>query len=191
MKTIRILVALAIGATTGLAEDPESRAKSLETRRLLIAAGELRTDDRIALLEKNVKAAPENRELPIALAEALVQKLRETGDGTYLKRAATLVETVLAAQPKNVPALRLRNAIEINLHRFPKVADYAETMLAENPSDAATLSLLGDALMEMGRYKQAGETYRRMLRSAATCSVTTAWRSTNSSPGMRRPPWVG
>ncbi len=161
MKTVSILLALAIGAAC-VAEDSQSRAKSLETRRLLMAAAELRTDDRIALLEKNVKTAPENRELRVALAEALVQKLRETGDGTYLKKAATLVDAVLAAQPKDVQALRLRNAIEMNLHRFPQVADYAETMLAENPSDAATWSLLGDALMEMGRYEQAGDTYQRM-----------------------------
>ena len=45
----------------------------------------------------------------------------------------------------------------MNLHRFPKVADYAETMLANDPSDAATLGVLGDALMEMGQYPGPGD----------------------------------
>jgi hypothetical protein len=35
-------------------------------------------------------------------------------------------------------------------------------MLAENPSDAPTLSLLWDALMEMGRYSEAGDAHSRM-----------------------------
>ncbi|MDQ2946148.1 MAG: hypothetical protein M3Y27_09450 [Acidobacteriota bacterium] len=64
-------------------------------------------------------------------------------------------------------ALRLRNEIEMNLHHFAKMAGYAEAMLASDPSDAATVGVLGDALMELGDYERAGETYKRMVSLSA------------------------
>jgi tetratricopeptide (TPR) repeat protein len=120
------------------------------------------TDDRIRLLEEKTHADRANTQLQVVLAEALLQKLRETGDVGYLTRASKVIEPIITAGNKNAPALRIRNAIEMNLHHFPQVADYAQAMLAENPSDGPTLSLLGDALMEMGRYPDAGDAYSRM-----------------------------
>src|SRR5262252_8942235 len=86
----------------------------------------LQTDDRIRLLEEKARADRANSELQVALAEALLQKLRETGDAGYLTRASKVVEPVIAADHKNVLALRVQNAIEMNLHHFPQVAASAE-----------------------------------------------------------------
>jgi tetratricopeptide (TPR) repeat protein len=149
-----ILAAMAVVSAASL--------KNAQNRELLSRAQGLRTDDRIRLLEEKAGADRESAEVQVALVEALLQKLRETGDAGYLTRASKVVEPVIAADSKNAPALRVRNAIEMNLHHFPQVAAYAEAMLAGNPSDAPTLSLLGDALMEMGRYSGAGQAYNRM-----------------------------
>jgi tetratricopeptide (TPR) repeat protein len=163
MRIRRLILLLVLPIAVVAATDDNSRAFAMARRKLMSGAEALKTDDRIALLEKTIKADPEDPGLKIALAKAFVQKLRETGDSGYLSRASKLVENVLSVQPRFDPALRLRNEIEMNLHRFPKVADYAATMLAGDPSDAPTLGLLGDALMEMGRYQRAGETYTRMV----------------------------
>jgi tetratricopeptide (TPR) repeat protein len=151
MKNARFLAVILAGA--GLV--PAASLKSTNQ--------DLRTDDRIRLLEEKTHADRANTQLQVALAEALLQKLRETGDVGYLTRASKVIEPIVTANNKNAPALRIRNAIEMNLHHFPKVADYAQAMLAANPSDAPTLSLFGDALMEMGRYPEAGNAYSRMV----------------------------
>jgi tetratricopeptide (TPR) repeat protein len=147
---------------TGTANVRAANLNGIQNHELIAKAQTLRTDERIRLLEERASADRGNAEIQVALAEALLQKLRETGDAGYLTRASKAIEPVVAANPKNAPALRVRNAIEMNLHHFPQVASYAEPMIARNPSDAPTLSLLGDALMEMGRYAEAGDTYERM-----------------------------
>jgi tetratricopeptide (TPR) repeat protein len=155
-------IALIIALGLGCAAFEGPRAGDSAKRKLISDAESLKTDQRIAVLEKVLKAEPKDPALKVALAKAFVQKLRETGDLAYLNRASSIVDEVLASEPKFEPAKRLRNEVEMNLHRFPKVADYAETMLATNPSDSSTLGLLGDAFMEMGQYQRAGEAYTRM-----------------------------
>src|SRR5438445_5275768 len=138
MKNTRLL-GLMLAATAIV---PAASLKNIQNREVLTRAQSLRTDDRVRLLEQKSGEDRNNTELKVALAEALLQKLRETGDVAYLTRASKVIEPVLATDGKNVPALRVRNAIEMNLHHFPRVAAYAQAMLADNPSDAPTLSLL-------------------------------------------------
>jgi tetratricopeptide (TPR) repeat protein len=157
MKTTNVLTFLLAGVTVLHAAD----FTAIGIRDLLIKAQRLPTDERIHLLEKN--AGRGGTVAQVALADALMQKLRETGDVGYLNRASKVIEPVLKIEPENIAAQRVRNAIEMNLHHFPQVAAYAEAMVTRNPSDEQTLGLLGDALMEMGRYTEAGEAYNRMV----------------------------
>ena len=72
------------------------------------------------------------------------------------------MDRVLTADPGNYSALRLRLEVAMNYHRFLRVIDYAEQLLERNPSDAGVTGLMGDAVMEMGRYDEAGRIYKRM-----------------------------
>ena len=154
-----ILCALASGADSRLADERKRQA--------LAEASRLPTDARIALLEGLIKAEPKDRQVQLELAGGFIQKLRETGDAGYLSRASSIVNAVLEDRPPLPKALRLRNEVEMNLHHFAKVADYAEAMLASDPSDAPTVGVLGDALMELGDYNRAHETYKRMVSLGA------------------------
>lgn len=149
------IVLLAVVAFSYAADGPAKR-------HLLANARGMKTDERIAALDKAIKEDPSDPQLKTALASAFIQKLRETGDGGYLKRASGLVTSVLEIDPGFMEAKRLRCEVEMNLHHFQKVADYAEDMLAGNPSDSEMLGLLGDAQMELGQYDRAGKTYQRM-----------------------------
>ena len=120
------------------------------------------TDQRITYWEQKVKAEPKNLEAMLNLAGAFLQKNRETTDFSYVDRASGLVDRVLTADAGNYNALRLRLEVAMNYHRFPRVIDYAEQLLERNPSDAGVTALMGDALMEMGRYDEAGRVYKRM-----------------------------
>jgi len=123
----------------------------------------LSTDQRIALCERQLSAAPDDAHVQASLASAFLQKLRETTDFAYLNRASALVDRMLAADPSSYDALRLSIEIETQRHNFPKAAQIAGDLTARNPSDSGALGLLGDSLMEMGQYDAAARVYQRML----------------------------
>ncbi len=154
-----IVCELAVGADSRIADERKRQA--------LAVAGSQPTDARIASLEAALKADPKDRRVQLELAAGFIQKLRETGDAGYLSRASNIVNAVLEEEPPAPKALRLRNEIAMNLHHFAQVATYAEVMLERDPSDAATVGVLGDALMELGDYKRAGESYKRMVSLGA------------------------
>ena len=129
---------------------------------LLLTAIAETTDQRIAAIQKQSEVKPGDLQLKSRLATAYLQKLRETGDAGYLRRADAVVDSILETDPGFIAAKRLKAQVAMNLHEFPKVADFAQAMLAANPSDSEMLGLLGDAQMELGLYSAAGQTYRRM-----------------------------
>lgn len=134
---------------------------------LCLAAFAQSTDDRIAALEKALKDSPQSAKAQAGLAAAFIQKLRETTDFAYLNRASALVGRMLAADPKNYDGLRLEAEIETHRHNFPAAAGIARKLLERNPSDAGAYGMLGDSLMELGRYDEAGAAYQQMLSLGA------------------------
>jgi tetratricopeptide (TPR) repeat protein len=98
-----------------------------------------------------------------ALAASFIQKLRETGDGGYLDRAAKILDAVLAKDGGNYEALRLRNAIALQLHEFGAVVEQSRKLAAKSPQDPRNFGTLGDALMEMGEYDKAADAYQNMV----------------------------
>jgi tetratricopeptide (TPR) repeat protein len=113
-------------------------------------------------------AAPSKAEPPVAdgqtaLAGNYIQKLRETGDGSYLDRASKILDAVLARDSRNYEALRLRNDIALHLHEFVRAADESRRLAAIKPHDPRNWGTLGDALMETGEYDKAADAYQQML----------------------------
>jgi tetratricopeptide (TPR) repeat protein len=135
----------------------------LQNRYTVAELNGMKTDDRISFLESKLRKQPNDAQLQGLLAAVFLQKLRETIDPVYLQHAANVVDKMLSANPKSYSALRLQNEVDTQRHGFPKVAARARELLDRNPSDSGTVGLLGDALMEMGKYDEAGEAYRRML----------------------------
>jgi tetratricopeptide (TPR) repeat protein len=160
MKTSIALCSLAcLLATLGLAQD-SARLRDVKAARLS-------ANERIATYEKLLQQSPNDPKIQAGLAEAFIQKLRETTDFAYLNRASALVDKMLAADPKSYDAIRLRIEIETHRHNFPKAAELAEELTGRNPSDTGSLGMLGDSLMEEGQYGAAGKAYRRMLELAS------------------------
>jgi tetratricopeptide (TPR) repeat protein len=126
------------------------------------AAG-LSSDERIAQYEKLLKETPGNPRVQAGLASAFIQKLRETTDFAYLNRATAIVDNMLAVDPQSYDGIRLSAEIETHRHNFPKAAELAAALVERNPSDTGALGMLGDSLMELGKYDAAGDAYQRML----------------------------
>ena len=122
----------------------------------------LTTDQRIAIYEEWVAADPASTANKNLLAAAYIQKTRETTDFGYLDRASKIIDEVLAGK-KDYEAMRLRNLVELNLHHFSKVVEYARQMTKSAPSDPQNWGSLGDALLETGQYEEARQAFEKML----------------------------
>jgi len=122
-----------------------------------------KTDQRIQAYERLLASSPDDLQLQSGLVSAYLQKLRESADRTYLDRAAKLVEGMLESEGGTFAALRFENEIDLQRHEFQMVAERAADMAKYSPSDAGTWGNLGDALMELGEYRRAGEAYTRMF----------------------------
>jgi tetratricopeptide (TPR) repeat protein len=125
------------------------------------------SDERIASFEKLLNKAPKDAKVQAGLATAFIQKLRETTDFAYLNRASALVDRMLAADPKSYDGLRLKAEIETHRHNFPAAAQLAAALVERNPSDAGAYGMLGDSLMELGKYQAADDAYKEMLSLGA------------------------
>jgi tetratricopeptide (TPR) repeat protein len=160
MKTVLLFSMLCVAAFCQTQESAGARYRDVKTTAL-------NANDRIAAYEKLLAASPNDEKVQAGLAEAFIQKLRETTDFAYLNRASALVDKMLAADPKSYDGIRISAEIETHRHNFPKAAQLAEALLERNPSDTGSLGMLGDSLMEMGRYDEAEKAYRRMLELGA------------------------
>jgi tetratricopeptide (TPR) repeat protein len=158
-QTVRILTFVCLLAAPAFCQTEESAS----TRYRDVKTVRLSASERIAAYEKLLQQSPADPKVQAGLAEAFIQKLRETTDFAYLNRASMLVDKMLAADPKSYDAIRLRIEIETHRHNFPKAAELAAELTERNPSDTGSLGMLGDSLMEEGEYDAAGKAYRRML----------------------------
>jgi tetratricopeptide (TPR) repeat protein len=138
-------------------------AQHEETAYREMKSSRLTASERIAAYQKLLAESPADPKIQAGLAEAYIQKLRETTDFAYLNRASALVEKMLSADPKSYDGRRIAAEIETHRHNFPKAAQLAEELTGQNPSDTGALGMLGDSLMEMGQYAAADKAYRRML----------------------------
>lgn len=121
------------------------------------------TDERIKAYQHLNETLSADPRVQIGLISAYLQKLRETGDFTYLDRASKLVDRMLEKDGGNFTALRFQNEIDLQRHDFKAVAERARDMLKYAPSDQGTWGNLGDASMELGEYDQAGQAYSKMF----------------------------
>ncbi len=140
-----------------------AKGQDISPRTLGLQAANGRTDERIHSFEKSLANSPDSLALQSGLISAYLQKLRESGDGSYLDRASKLVDRMMAKEGGNSAALRFLNEIDMMRHDFKAVAERARDIAKFEPSDAANWGNLGDALMELGEYDAAGQAYTKMV----------------------------
>jgi tetratricopeptide (TPR) repeat protein len=97
------------------------------------------------------------------LADAYMQKARESGDFTYFSLAEKALQTCLDLAPDHSGAARHLAYALYSRHAFDAAAMQAVKALALDPADSHAYGILGDAYLEVGQYAAAEEAYRKML----------------------------
>src|SRR3954462_3216420 len=151
-------------AVMGAGRDPVATGAA---RRLAVTPDAPRpgatTDQRIAVLQATVRAQPTRADGYTLLAAAYRQKVRETGDAAFYAKADGLVARALRLAPGDPAALTERAALEASRHDFRGALRDALAPRRAAPDVDKPFGVLVDALVELGRYRQAGAALQEMV----------------------------
>jgi len=96
------------------------------------------------------------------LGFAYHQRYRESADPTYLTRAAGVFRRSLQLQPGDPAATRGLAGLALSQHQFRRALRLARAAQRLQPDAADSYGAVGDALIELGRYREAFAAFDRM-----------------------------
>jgi tetratricopeptide (TPR) repeat protein len=121
--------------------------------------------DTVAVLRRLQEAArtrPGDPETNALLGLAYAQRARETGDAAFYTRADAVLRRARTIDGTNVHALTGLGGIALARHRFAEALRIGRAAQAAAPGAAAPFGVVGDALLELGRYRAAFAAFDRM-----------------------------
>ena len=121
------------------------------------------TDNLISSLQKQIRANPKDFDAHIELANAYLQKVRETGDPTLYTKAGALLDEAQKLQPHSPELSATRGTLALARHDFAGALAYGTKALASDPKSARYHGIVGDAQIELGMYDEAIDSYQEMV----------------------------
>jgi tetratricopeptide (TPR) repeat protein len=126
------------------------------------AAGD--TQALVLRLQEGLRARPANVRGLDLLGLAYQQRARETGDPSYYAKSEGVLRRALALSPHDLDATSGLASLELSRHRFARALALGRTALALSPTTARNHGVVGDALLELGRYHEAFREFDAMVR---------------------------
>jgi len=132
---------------------------------------------RISEMEGWLKSQPRDLSAAVLLSDALLRQARATNDARPANRASQVLKTVLKEEPRQYDALRMLGAIKLSQHRFREALELGEQARDQRPEDAWNYGVMGDALVELGDYDKAFDSFDKMmsLRPSAAAYARVAY----------------
>ena len=154
----------AVGGGTelpALVRRPPSHVSSAATRPVP-PGGSLR--DEIAALQARLELLPGDWRSWAALGLAYVQQARITADPRFYPRAEGALARSRSIRPRgNFEAFTGEGALALARHDFARALRWGERARRVNPYNANVHGVIGDALVELGRYQRAFATFQHMV----------------------------
>jgi tetratricopeptide (TPR) repeat protein len=123
------------------------------------------------MLDDGAEARAPDAERVALLGLELQQQARATGNPALYPRAERELRRALGLDPRNAAAARGLAALAASRHRFAESLTLARRALRLEPDSAAAHGLLGDAQLELGRYRAAFASFDRMTALKPTASA--------------------
>ncbi len=151
-------VALLLGGilTSGTAST-KAAAVALAPRLDAPAGGSL-----VPQLQEQVRANPDDVHGLALLGLAYQQRARETGNPSYYTKSQGVLARAVRLVPDDLLATGGLGALALSRHRFRAALSLGRRALAISPSTARGHGIVGDALVELGRYEEAFAAFNRM-----------------------------
>jgi tetratricopeptide (TPR) repeat protein len=153
----------------GVLRKPAVAASSAPASTPTPAAGEslqtgFSTGDTAGLIERlqsTLRVAPRNVSSLDLLGLAYQQRARETGDAVYYTKSEGVLEQALALQPNDLLATSGLGSLALSRHRFREALALGRQARSISPTTARNYGVIGDALVELGRYPEAFRAFDR------------------------------
>jgi len=158
-----VLAAIAAILASGLLRGDEPPAGNDVATVTSVAGTGSSTDRLIAGFQRRLKDNPEDFSSYVNLANAYLQKVRETGDPTLYTKAEDLLDRAEKIEPQNPELFATRGILALARHDFVRALEFGERALALNPKSARYYGIVGDAQIELGRYEEAIASYQKMI----------------------------
>jgi tetratricopeptide (TPR) repeat protein len=161
-----LVAALAFAATLAvltLAGSHRSSGLSPAPEPAYVPATSQSTDARIASLQAAVRAQPKDPRGYASLAQAYLQKVRETGDASFYTRAGAVLTTALRLDPRSPDATVVAGTLALARHDFVGALELGRRARNLAPELASPYAVVVDSLIELGRYDQAGAALQRWV----------------------------
>ena len=155
--------AVAFARGTGDAVDPAARGSSSSALLLPTPnAGSL--DDAIASLQQRLREIPDDWRGFAQLGLAYVARARVTADPSWYPKAEGVLRRSLRLHPDgNVDGALGIGALDLARHDFAAALRQGRRAASLDPYDADAYGVIGDALLELGRYDRAFESFQTMV----------------------------
>ncbi len=131
-------------------------------------------NETIRFLEDRIKRDPHDFIAHNKLASAYLQRLRESGDITYLdlaRRSATAsLDTLPAVQNKGGLVALIQ--VQFSLHEFASAYDNSLILIKMEPNRGYPFQFLGDSLLELGRYDEAKAAFQQFEKYGGVHDLT-------------------
>jgi len=164
-----IAVALGLGSLVGgvLAEAPSAGPPSavpraLAERALGGGAGGV-SASAVVELEEQARTRPGDADILTQLGFAYQLRWRETADSSFLPRSETALRRALRARPDDANAVLGLGSLALIRHEFRAALTYGRRAQRLLSGSARPYGVVGDALVELGRYPAAFRAFERMV----------------------------
>ena len=146
-------------AATPTAVVPTASTASLQSG---FSGGANATVATVAKLQQALQASPDDVKALGELGLAYQQRARETGDPSYYTKSQQVLDRALKLGPHDLVATSGLGSLALSRHRFGEALVLGREAHTISPTTALTYGIVGDALVELGRYDAAFQTFDTM-----------------------------
>lgn len=125
----------------------------------------------VAALERTTQSGPENAGAHLELGLAYQQLTRETGEAAYYPLSERALRQALALEPRNATTLSALGSLALARHDFGGALAYGRRAARLAPYSALHYGVIGDAMLELGRYEGAFAAFDRMVELRPSSSA--------------------
>lgn len=153
------------GVLRGDREAPRAPLATSEVASALLGpAGVGGLDATVAGLQDRLRRAPRDWRAYGSLGLAYLQKGRLTADPAwYPKAEGALVRSLELSGKENFDAVLGMGVLALGRHDFAGALEWGRRARRLNPFNADARGVIGDALLELGRYRAAGRAFQAMI----------------------------
>src|ERR671931_1759609 len=160
-------------------------AKQDALTRLLAGLSTGDTAGYVRKLERRIAAHPQDAYALTLLGLSYQQRARETGDPTFYKLSGEALQRASSAGGQRALIVQGEASLANTRHRFRDGLRLARLAISLAPDNASAYGALGDALVNLGRYRGAFKAYDRMTLLAPGIASYTRVASARELHGRR------